>query len=34
VKHILNKHRGSLNIESEINKGSIFTIKIPVAPIT
>ena len=34
VKHILNKHRGSLDIESEINKGSIFTIKIPVAPIT
>ena len=29
VKHTLNRHGGQLNIESELKKGSKFTIKIP-----
>jgi two-component system phosphate regulon sensor histidine kinase PhoR len=31
VKHILNRHRGRLIIRSEPGKGSVFTIKVPVA---
>tara|TARA_X000001036_G_scaffold440063_1_gene494106 strand:+ start:474 stop:1556 length:1083 start_codon:yes stop_codon:yes gene_type:complete len=34
VKHILNKHRGNLLISSTINKGSVFTIQLPEAPIS
>jgi len=30
VKHILNRHRGRLTIESELGKGSTFTIYLPV----
>lgn len=30
VKHILNRHRGKLQIESELGIGSIFTIQLPV----
>ncbi len=34
VKHILNKHRGHLDINSEINQGSTFTVELPIAPIS
>ena len=30
VKHILNRHSGKLIIESEVGKGSIFSVQIPV----
>ena len=30
VKHILNRHSGKLIIESEVGKGSIFTVQIPI----
>jgi two-component system, OmpR family, phosphate regulon sensor histidine kinase PhoR len=30
VKHILNRHRGALDIESELGKGSVFTVHLPV----
>jgi two-component system, OmpR family, phosphate regulon sensor histidine kinase PhoR len=29
VKHILNRHRGKLSIESEAGKGAIFTVRLP-----
>jgi two-component system, OmpR family, phosphate regulon sensor histidine kinase PhoR len=29
VKHILNRHRGKLSIESEIGKGAAFTVRLP-----
>jgi two-component system phosphate regulon sensor histidine kinase PhoR len=29
VKHILNRHRGALDIESELGKGSVFTVHLP-----
>jgi two-component system phosphate regulon sensor histidine kinase PhoR len=29
VKHILNRHRGRLMIESEAGKGAVFTVKLP-----
>ena len=31
VKHLINQHRGELNIRSELNKGSEFEIKLPTA---
>ncbi len=31
VKHLINQHRGQLNIRSELNKGSEFEIKLPTA---
>jgi two-component system, OmpR family, phosphate regulon sensor histidine kinase PhoR len=31
VKHIVNHHRGLLEIESELGKGSVFTVHLPVA---
>ncbi len=31
VKHLLNRHRGRLTIESEVGKGSVFTVWLPVA---
>ena len=30
VKHIVNRHNGKLTIESEIEKGSTFTIYLPI----
>ena len=30
VKHILNRHRGRLTITSELGKGSVFTIRLPI----
>lgn len=30
VKHIVNRHRGRLTITSEIGKGSVFTVRLPV----
>jgi two-component system phosphate regulon sensor histidine kinase PhoR len=30
VKHIVNRHRGRLRIESEVGKGSRFTVVLPV----
>jgi len=32
VKHITNRHRGALVIESDIGKGSTFTVYLPIAP--
>jgi two-component system, OmpR family, phosphate regulon sensor histidine kinase PhoR len=32
VKHIVNRHRGELLIESELNVGSTFTVTLPLAP--
>lgn len=32
VKHILTRHRGRLLIESELGKGSVFSILLPLAP--
>jgi two-component system phosphate regulon sensor histidine kinase PhoR len=29
VKHILNRHRGRLMIESEAGKGAVFTVRLP-----
>ena len=29
VKHILNRHRGKLTIESEAGKGAVFTVRLP-----
>ena len=29
VKHILNRHRGKLSIESEAGKGATFTVRLP-----
>ena len=31
VKHIINRHRGRLRIESEIGKGSKFSVILPVS---
>jgi two-component system phosphate regulon sensor histidine kinase PhoR len=31
VKHIVKRHRGHLSMESEIGKGSVFTVSLPVA---
>jgi len=31
VKHLINQHRGELNIKSEINVGSEFEVKLPIA---
>ncbi|MBC8410594.1 MAG: two-component sensor histidine kinase, partial [Rhodobacteraceae bacterium] len=30
VKHIVNRHNGKLTIESELEKGSTFTIYLPI----
>ncbi len=32
VKHIVNRHRGGLQIESQPGRGSVFTVLLPVAP--
>ena len=29
VKHILNRHRGKLSIESGAGKGAVFTVRLP-----
>ena len=29
VKHILNRHRGRLMVESEAGKGAVFTVRLP-----
>jgi two-component system phosphate regulon sensor histidine kinase PhoR len=29
VKHILNRHRGRLAIESQVGKGATFTVRMP-----
>lgn len=34
VKHIVNRHRGALTIDSEIGKGSVFTIYLPPAAVS
>ncbi|HLJ21315.1 MAG TPA: ATP-binding protein, partial [Stellaceae bacterium] len=31
VKHIVNHHRGLLEVESELGEGSVFTVHLPVA---
>ena len=32
VKHIVSRHRGTLLVESEVGKGSTFTVTVPAAP--
>ncbi len=32
VKHIVNRHRGALDIDSEAGKGTVFTVYLPTAP--
>jgi two-component system phosphate regulon sensor histidine kinase PhoR len=32
VKHIVNRHRGALDIESELGEGSVFTVHLPLPP--
>ncbi len=32
VKHVLSRHRGQLQIESEVDRGSTFTVWLPLAP--
>ncbi|MDP7642313.1 MAG: ATP-binding protein, partial [Alphaproteobacteria bacterium] len=32
VKHIASRHRAALTIESEVGKGSIFTLRFPHTP--
>src|SRR6202012_1142489 len=32
VKHILNRHRGKLAIESEAGQGATFTMRLPLVP--
>jgi len=32
VKHILHRHRGTLGIESELGKGSVFSVYLPLEP--
>jgi two-component system, OmpR family, phosphate regulon sensor histidine kinase PhoR len=32
VKHIVNRHRGALDIESELGEGSVFTVHLTLAP--
>jgi two-component system phosphate regulon sensor histidine kinase PhoR len=32
VKHILNRHRGKLAVESEAGKGAVFTVRLPLIP--
>lgn len=34
VKHIVNRHRGLLTTESVVGRGSVFTVRLPVAPET
>jgi two-component system, OmpR family, phosphate regulon sensor histidine kinase PhoR len=29
VKHIVNRHRGALDIDSELGEGSVFTVHLP-----
>ena len=31
VKHIVNRHRGGLDIESELGRGTVFTVHLPIA---
>ena len=30
VKHIINRHRGRLRVESELGKGTTFTVILPI----
>ncbi|HCX67836.1 MAG TPA: two-component sensor histidine kinase, partial [Rhodobiaceae bacterium] len=32
VKHIVNRHEGTLSIESELGNGAAFSVLLPVAP--
>jgi len=32
VKHVLNRHRGRLGIESRLGEGATFTVRLPLAP--
>ncbi|HEY9344513.1 MAG TPA: ATP-binding protein, partial [Inquilinus sp.] len=32
VKHIVSRHRGRLEIDSEVGRGSVFTVHLPAAP--
>ena len=32
VKHIVNHHRGALDIDSELGEGTVFTVHLPLAP--
>jgi two-component system phosphate regulon sensor histidine kinase PhoR len=32
VKHIVSRHRGRLEIDSEVGRGSVFTVFLPAAP--
>jgi two-component system, OmpR family, phosphate regulon sensor histidine kinase PhoR len=32
VKHVLNRHRGAMHVDSELGRGSTFTVYLPMAP--
>jgi two-component system phosphate regulon sensor histidine kinase PhoR len=32
VKHVLNRHRGRLGIDSRLGEGATFTVRLPLAP--
>ena len=33
VKHVLNRHRGRLVVDSKAGEGATFTVRLPLAPI-
>jgi signal transduction histidine kinase len=34
VYSVIKEHQGSIKVESEVNKGSVFTLRLPIAKMT